>query len=93
MDKSNPNSKKRKLGEISNTVNEDRDILFGRSGNNGNEDEKGHDVNYRGGSGAAYNDDEGEALEDNNEVIEGDDEEAQGSDEGEGDDLLENMEA
>jgi hypothetical protein len=88
MDRSNPNSKKRKIGDISNANREDEELLFGRRG--GNQDDDG-DYSH-GGAGANY-DDENEAMEDDNAVIEGDDEEVQGSDEGEGDDLIENMEA
>jgi len=86
MDKSNPNSKKRKIGDISNTNKEDEELLFGRRPHRDEDD----DANY---AGANYDDDENEAMEDDNAVLDGDDEEVQGSDEGEGDDLIENMEA
>lgn len=90
MDRSNPNSKKRKIGDISNSNKEDEELLFGRRGNR-DEDDAG-ELNYAGRSGANY-DDENEAMEDDDAVLDAEDDDVQGSDEGEGDDLIENMEA
>ena len=65
MDRSNQNSKKRKLGELSNANKEDEELLFGNRNN------AGGDENYRGGAGDY--DDDVEAMEDDAAIIEDDD--------------------
>ena len=61
------------------------------SGAGGNDEDRAEGYQPRGG---AVNDDDEEAMEDDDAMLAGDDEdhEGNGSDEGEGEDLIENME-
>ena len=94
MNNSQHNSKKRKLGHVSNQQQEDEELLFGYLisciiklylYSNGGNREAREDMMYRN-----MNDQEEEALEDDDAVLHEDG--GQGSDEGEGDDLIEDME-
>ena len=94
MNNSQHNSKKRKLGAISNQQQEDEDILFGytliyllifHTFSDGGNREARDDLRYRN-----LNDQDEEALEDDDAVLH--DEAQNASDEGDGDDLIEDME-
>lgn len=73
---SQQNSKKRKFNEIANGNREDEDLLFGEAREEGAEA-------YAGGVD--------EAMEDNDNLYQ-EEREAEGSEEGDGEDLIENME-